>query len=57
VDVATDREEWMLYSSFLRAQGPGLIWAYGPGAPGAHSWPVLGITAAAAWLAWRWRRE
>jgi hypothetical protein len=33
VDVATDREVWMLYSSFLRALGPRLIWAYGP--PGA----------------------
>jgi hypothetical protein len=32
VDVATDREVWiwMLYSSFLPALGPGLIWAYGP---------------------------
>jgi hypothetical protein len=30
VDVATDREVWMLYTSFLRALGPGLIWAYGP---------------------------
>jgi hypothetical protein len=30
VDVATDREVWMLYSSFLRTLGPGLIWAYGP---------------------------
>ena len=30
VDVATDREVWMLYSSFLRAVGSGLIWAYGP---------------------------
>jgi hypothetical protein len=146
VDVATDREVWMLYSSFLRALGPGLIWAYGPEAPAiavgttgggpsisgspqmptlsweelardlrlarhfcdqilihslegclwqgflprlrsfewadvdrppdgapaaaalrktlratlwasAHPWPVLGITAAAAWLTWRWRRE
>jgi hypothetical protein len=146
VDVATDREVWMLYSSFLRALGPGLIWAYGPqaqaiavgttgGGPdiadspqmptlnweqlagdlrlarhfcdqilihslegcvwqgflprlrsfewadvegppdgawaatalrstlraalwtGAHPWPVLGLTAAAGWLAWRWRRE
>jgi hypothetical protein len=145
VDVATDREVWMLYSSFMRAVGPGLIWAYGPqaqaiavgttgggpdipGAPqmpalrweelaadlrlarhfsdqilihslegciwqgflprlqsfewadvegppdgaraaaalrtslrgalwaSAHPWPVLGVTAAAAWLAWRWRR-
>jgi hypothetical protein len=25
VDVATDREVWMLYSSFMRALGPGLI--------------------------------
>jgi hypothetical protein len=33
VDVATDREVWMLYTSFLRALGPGLIWAYGPEAP------------------------
>jgi hypothetical protein len=146
VDVATDREVWMLYSSFLRAVGPGLIWAYGPQAPAiavgttgggpdipgspqmptlnweelagdlrlarhfcdqilihslegcvwqgllprlrsfewadvqgppggaraaaalrtslratlwasAHPWPVLGITAAAACLAWRWRRR
>jgi hypothetical protein len=146
VDVTTDREVWMLYSSFLRALGPGLIWAYGPEAPviavgttgggpdipgspqmpslnwqelagdlrlarrfcdqilvhslegcvwqgflpqlrsfewtdiegppdgaraaaalrtglratlwgSAHPWPVLGITAAAAWLAWRWRRK
>jgi hypothetical protein len=146
VDAATDREVWMLYSSFLRALGPGLIWAYGPQAqaiavgttgggpdiPGspqmpvltweqlagdlrlarhfcdqilihslegcvwqgilprlrsfewadadgppdgahaaatlrralrtalwasAHPWPVLGITAAAAWLTWRWRRK
>lgn len=30
VDVATDREVWMLYSSFMRPLGPGLIWAYGP---------------------------
>jgi hypothetical protein len=30
VDVTTDREVWMLYSSFLRVLGPGLIWAYGP---------------------------
>jgi hypothetical protein len=30
VDVATDREVWMIYSSFMRALGPGLIWSYGP---------------------------
>ena len=30
VNVATDHEVWMLYSSFMRALGPGLIWAYGP---------------------------
>ena len=30
VDAATDCEVWMLYSSFLRPLGPGLIWAYGP---------------------------
>jgi hypothetical protein len=33
VDVPTDREVWMLYSSFMRSLGPGLIWAYGPEAP------------------------
>lgn len=30
VDVRTDREVWMIYSSFMRALGPGLIWSYGP---------------------------
>jgi hypothetical protein len=30
VDVDTDRELWMLYSSFMRSLGPVLIWAYGP---------------------------
>jgi hypothetical protein len=30
VDVATDREVWMIYSSFMRALGPSLIWSYGP---------------------------
>jgi hypothetical protein len=146
VDVATDCEVWMLYSSFMRALGPGLIWAYGaqaaaigvgttgggpdiPGSPqmpslswpelardlrlarhfcdqilihslegcvwqgflhrlrsfewadvegppdgaraaaalrrtlraalwaSAHPEPLLGITAASAWLIWRWRRH
>jgi hypothetical protein len=33
VDVRTDREVWMLYSSFMRAVGPGLIWSYGSEAP------------------------
>jgi hypothetical protein len=33
VDVRTDREVWMLYSSFMRTLGPGLIWSYGPEAP------------------------
>ena len=23
----------------------------------AHPWPVLGITAASAWLTWRWRHK
>ena len=32
VDVRTDREVWMIYSSFMRTLGPGLIWSYGPGA-------------------------
>ena len=30
VEVSTDREVWMLYSSFLRSVGPGMIWSYGP---------------------------
>jgi hypothetical protein len=30
VDVRTDREVWMIYSSFMRSLGPGLIWSYGP---------------------------
>jgi len=30
LDVRTDREVWMIYSSFMRALGPGLIWSYGP---------------------------
>lgn len=30
VDVRTDREVWMIYSSFMGALGPGLIWSYGP---------------------------
>jgi hypothetical protein len=37
VEVATDREVWMLYSSFMRALGPGLIWAYG------HQAPAIGV--------------
>lgn len=30
VDANTDREVWMLYSSFMRSLGPALIWSYGP---------------------------
>lgn len=30
VEVRSDREVWMLYSSFLRRLGPGFIWDYGP---------------------------
>jgi hypothetical protein len=32
VDVATDREVWMIYSSFMRTLGPGFIGSYGPAA-------------------------
>jgi hypothetical protein len=32
VEVTTDREVSMLYSSFLRSLGPGMIWSYGPAA-------------------------
>jgi hypothetical protein len=56
VDVRTDREVWMIYSSFMRALGPGLIWSYGPEAasigvgttgggpdiPGSPQMPSLG---------------
>jgi hypothetical protein len=56
VDVRTDREVWMLYSSFMRGVGPGLIWSYGPEAeaigvgttgggpdiPGSPQMPTLG---------------
>lgn len=30
VDVSTDREVLMLYSSFLRPHGPGILWSYAP---------------------------
>lgn len=30
VDVRTDREVWMLYTSVLPGIGPGLLWSYGP---------------------------
>lgn len=43
VDVATDREIWMLYTSFLGALGPGLLWSYGPQAP----WIAVGSTGGA----------
>jgi hypothetical protein len=56
VDVRTDREVWMIYSSFMRSLGPGLIWSYGPQAaaigvgttgggpdiPGSPQMPALG---------------
>jgi hypothetical protein len=29
VDIETDREVLMLYTSFFRPHGPGLIWSYG----------------------------
>ena len=30
VDVRTDREVYMQYTSFMRGVGPGLLWSYGP---------------------------
>jgi hypothetical protein len=33
VDVRTDQEVWMLYSSFFGGLGPGLLWSYGSEAP------------------------
>jgi hypothetical protein len=30
VDVGTDREVWMQYTSFVGSLGPGILWSYGP---------------------------
>jgi hypothetical protein len=30
VDVPTDREVWMQYTSFVGPLGPGILWSYGP---------------------------
>ncbi len=30
VDIAVDREVWMLYTSFLRPGGVGMLWSYAP---------------------------
>jgi hypothetical protein len=30
VDVCTDREVWMQYTSFVGPLGPGILWSYGP---------------------------
>ena len=30
VDVPTDREVWMQYTSFVGSLGPGILWSYGP---------------------------
>jgi hypothetical protein len=35
VDVATDREVWMLYTSVLPGIGPGILWTYAPKAQAA----------------------
>jgi hypothetical protein len=40
VDVPADRELLMLYTSFLRALGPGFLWSYAPDAQGIG----IGIT-------------
>jgi len=32
VDISADREVLMLYSSFLRPRGPGILWSYAPDA-------------------------
>jgi hypothetical protein len=54
-DVTTDREVWMLYTSFMRTVGPGMVWTYGreaqaiavgttgggPDIPGHPQMPVL----------------
>lgn len=67
VDVRTDREVWMLYTSFLPGIGPGLLWNYGreaqaiavgstgggPDIPGHPQVPALNWDAVARdlWLA------
>lgn len=40
LDVRSDREVLMLYTSFLRPHGAALLWSYGPGAPSI----AVGIT-------------
>ncbi len=40
VDVRSDREVWMLYSSFVRPLGAGILTSYAPQAPGI----ALGVT-------------
>lgn len=47
VDLPVDREVWMLYSSFLGSNGPGLLGSYGPEANGLGSAaPAAGLTLA-----------
>jgi hypothetical protein len=55
VDITTDREVWMLYTSFMRGIGPAMVWTYGrearavavgttgggPDIPGHPQMPVL----------------
>jgi hypothetical protein len=35
VDLSTDREVWMNYTSFMHGIGPGLLWSYGSEAAAA----------------------
>jgi hypothetical protein len=54
MDVAVDREVWMLYSSLAIPRGPAMLWSYGPQAPaiavgstggGVDPFPKLGFEA------------
>lgn len=72
VDLPVDREVWMLYSSFLGENGPGLLGSYGPEAqsiglgstgggvevgPGGERWLSWDELSRDLRLAWYWNDE
>jgi len=44
VDVPSDREVLMVYTSFVRSIGPGLLWSYGRDAPAGGGGVAVGST-------------
>jgi len=44
VDVPSDREVLMVYTSFMRSAGPGLLWSYGRDAPAFGGGVAVGST-------------